>query len=890
MLAIAWYSHEPLPDAVPEQPRLIPTELSQRLSRTFDAGEHCDVQFHVGAAPHAECIGAHRIVLRRNPALGLEQSSAVSVALPNLEPEAVRQVLRAHYLEIEGEEASCAGPRAGLAEVTGDRASLEAAFGALDASGWAPLKAAVNTSHFADVTLELGGLQGLWLFQDPALRGAEAMLETLLARYLGKFLKGFTPEHISAHLLKGSVRLKEVDLDLAALTELLAEHLPCALQLRAVRCRAVALKVPWKRLRHKPVVVELSDVLVQAQVLPEELRAPQDLRRGQSNQPQEEVNIEEAEDEKKVEAQLKVGLKEVVGDGLQVLLNGLQVELFCEEGEISPLRLSVEAVHTFPCTVAGEKIDKPQDVYEFCDPCARLLRLVQVEGLRLETVDRGALVDLGAIRVQIEQRRWCGFIPQHRARRVCPFSSETTVSIRLDNVTLDLPLPAVKAVCSAPASAPSAQSASGADLCTWTAAQPGRGAATGLEWREQVVGRKTATLLSLGLTLAQCRAGSSEVAQGGRAEVSLFLGTSSAALEAADFMFTLDLVSSLDAFRRRCLAELGLEPDEEFRGAAQALQRLFGIYLGSARLTWTEGTPTTLLALSGAPSVTFRWKDVFGVSESSQPIEGCIHNVQILVDVNAFPRLVEIVKDIALPFAELLEPPPFATSWCRVQLHQLQLELPAKEGAGGGSPLPKITVALPSLLVTSLGGLGELFTSLESLPRHAWQSTRDEDQSTGDLEVVEPEPCACGRQLGRHCFGAGLAPLRGLGSQRAWRARRGARRCKSSGASWYPLATTSLRRCSAPTSRPVRCRRFLKPQSPQTPKGASSKLSKFQLKRDRRADAQQAENRRRVGRFRASGSLIEAGYQAPMRWRPNELARMVRTICGQLLIEPRSNG
>ncbi|CAJ1427885.1 unnamed protein product [Effrenium voratum] len=311
----------------------------------------------------------------------------------------------------------------------------------------------------------------------------------------------------------------------------------------------------------------------------------------------------------------------------------------------------------------------------------------------------------------------------------------------------------------APASAPPAPP-SGADLCTWTAAQPGRGAATGLEWREQAVGRKTATLLSLNLTLAQCR-------------VSLFLGTSSAALEATDFMFTLDMVSSLDAFRRRCLAELGLEEDEEFRGAAQALQRLFGIYLGSARLTWTEGTPTTLLALSGAPSVTFRWKDVFGVSESSQPIEGCIHNVQILVDVNAFTRLVEIVKDIALPFAELLEPPPFATSWCRMQLHQLQLELPAKEAgaAGGGSPLPKIKVALPSLLVTSLGGLGELFTSLESLPRHAWQSTRDEDQSTGDLEVVEPEPCACGRQLGRHCFGAGLAPLRGLGSQRAWRAR-----------------------------------------------------------------------------------------------------------------------
>ena len=83
-----------------------------------------------------------------------------------------------------------------------------------------------------------------------------AMLESFLARYLGCFLKDFTSEQISAHLLKGSVTLRDVELDLLALQELLVDQIPNALELQQVSCSFISLKVPWKRLRRRPVVLD----------------------------------------------------------------------------------------------------------------------------------------------------------------------------------------------------------------------------------------------------------------------------------------------------------------------------------------------------------------------------------------------------------------------------------------------------------------------------------------------------------------------------------------------------------------------------------------------------------------------------------------------------------
>jgi hypothetical protein len=126
----------------------------------FDAGDHCDLRFTIGQ----EELGAHRLVLRRNPDLGLDSKDAVSqITLPEgIGLDALRQILRSHYVEVCGDEVSSAGPRAALMELRkrtpeDQLAQLEAAFGPLDASRWATLKAAVDTELFADVRLQSSG-------------------------------------------------------------------------------------------------------------------------------------------------------------------------------------------------------------------------------------------------------------------------------------------------------------------------------------------------------------------------------------------------------------------------------------------------------------------------------------------------------------------------------------------------------------------------------------------------------------------------------------------------------------------------------------------------------------------------------------------------------------
>ncbi|CAE6971099.1 UHRF1BP1, partial [Symbiodinium natans] len=652
-----------------------------------------------------------------------------------------------------------------------------------------------------------------------------AMLETLLARYLGRFLKGFSPEQISARLLSGSVRLKEIELNLEAIHELLVAQLPATLELRRVRCEAIYLKVPWKRLRRKPVFVELSDVSIEAKVhsaTPELLEA-QARRQTESTQASEESHaVEEEEDEedlrKSVESQLKVGLKEVIGDGVQIVVNGLQLQLWPSVSEEStpsmPLSLSVEGFQSFPSNSAGEKIDCPQDVHEFCDPCARLFRMVSVRGLRLEALShlggRGAVVvhddSEGDLRVCIEQRRWCGFIPHHRSRRVCPFSSEMAISLLIRHLSLALPEAPLLAVCAAAIDLikgiPKAAAQAPADVpqavASWSTLAPGRGGAEGLAWREQLVSRRLVTLVTLELTLTQCEA--TLIPEG---------SASALQLKAEDFLFTLDLLNSLDAFRLRCLDELSLR-DAEIGGRDSkqvCLQRQFGITLGKVAATWggTQEGPdrreSRLLALGPAgaagAAVTFRWKDVpaLGAADGSrQPVEGCLHAVQLLLDVHALTALVDTVKNIVLPFAEILEPPPFATSWCRVRLHDLTVDLPAMEGF----PFP-LKLKMPSLLLTSLPGLGELFTALESLPsRHTWMGRRHPGRGErGDGSQVQlgdaasahagdSEPCACGRDFGSVRFGPGLAPVRGAQRPGAWAAR------QSQNADYVPVDNDEL--------------------------------------------------------------------------------------------------
>jgi hypothetical protein len=34
------------------------------------------------------------------------------------------------------------------------------------------------------------------------------------------------------------------------------------------------------------------------------------------------------------------------------------------------------------------------------------------------------------------------------------------------------------------------------------------------------------------------------------------------------------------------------------------------------------------------------------------------------------------VKNVVMPFTQLLQPPPFAVEWCRVRVHELTVQIP----------------------------------------------------------------------------------------------------------------------------------------------------------------------------------------------------------------------
>jgi len=170
MLALEWYRSTPLPDkqAWKDQPDVAspPTELSRRLLAAFDAHLHCDVFFQSGAdtAP----VGAHRVVLLRNPHLSLCDSCApLQLSIPpGVSTENMHAVVRAHYLEVDNSHLAldagilATGPQRKLMELRShvreeELGLLEQTFGPLDAGQWAQLRVAVTTGRFTDCTLRL---------------------------------------------------------------------------------------------------------------------------------------------------------------------------------------------------------------------------------------------------------------------------------------------------------------------------------------------------------------------------------------------------------------------------------------------------------------------------------------------------------------------------------------------------------------------------------------------------------------------------------------------------------------------------------------------------------------------------------------------------------------
>lgn len=198
-------------------------------------------------------------------------------------------------------------------------------------------------------------------------------------------------------------------------------------------------------------------------------------------------------------------------------------------------------------------------------------------------------------------------------------------------------------------------------------------------------------------------------------------------------------------------------------------------------------------------ALTLRWKEVASPQVQTggamareitvvedpgwQPLEGCIHGVQVLLDVVSWRVLADFSLRLLTVALENFHPPPFENGWCRIALHGVELDIPY--GVGVASPAVA-RVSLPALMLSSVPGVGELFSALDAMPGLAWPSqlfragpatsrAAAEDDSPGGGAFrnglgQRPAPvgqglgtaCACYRELqdGQVKVACGFGPVR----------------------------------------------------------------------------------------------------------------------------------
>eukprot|EP00929_Paragymnodinium_shiwhaense_P083315 TRINITY_DN44355_c0_g1_i1.p1 TRINITY_DN44355_c0_g1~~TRINITY_DN44355_c0_g1_i1.p1 ORF type:complete len:1083 (+),score=291.28 TRINITY_DN44355_c0_g1_i1:235-3483(+) len=291
------------------------------------------------------------------------------------------------------------------------------------------------------------------------------MLKRFVASRLRRYVKGFDPKQISAKLLSGKFKLYNVELDVEAIAALLVGQLPYTIEIRRVFCKTVSAKVPWKNLRQNPISVELDGLEVVIVVhdakdeewLKRQTAAQREQLKGKASSvaasKSQDDELDEEEEEQKeikdVKAQLKVGLQNVVVDGLCISLSNISVVL--KPATVSaPLgfALQLQSLSALPCSSTGAQVKRPEDVYEPAEKSVLLHRAIEVAGFAVTAVPAVApatplppLVShvddvCGPLKVLLQQRRQAGFIPRHKTRRVCPFSSEANASVTLGRLAL----------------------------------------------------------------------------------------------------------------------------------------------------------------------------------------------------------------------------------------------------------------------------------------------------------------------------------------------------------------------------------------------------------------------------------------------------------------------
>jgi len=149
------------------------SELSQRLLAHFEAQTltDCDFGGQVSSIGAAGALGAHRLVLQRNPHLALTGSKAAKdgsvrehiEVSQDVSCSVLRCVLYAHYLDAPAKRGSFTSPASAYLEDLQARLPraewrlLEDVFGPLAAQDWLPLaETTLGDERFCDCTLKVG--------------------------------------------------------------------------------------------------------------------------------------------------------------------------------------------------------------------------------------------------------------------------------------------------------------------------------------------------------------------------------------------------------------------------------------------------------------------------------------------------------------------------------------------------------------------------------------------------------------------------------------------------------------------------------------------------------------------------------------------------------------
>eukprot|EP00929_Paragymnodinium_shiwhaense_P074328 TRINITY_DN38025_c0_g1_i2.p1 TRINITY_DN38025_c0_g1~~TRINITY_DN38025_c0_g1_i2.p1 ORF type:complete len:1491 (-),score=438.68 TRINITY_DN38025_c0_g1_i2:649-5121(-) len=92
------------------------------------------------------------------------------------------------------------------------------------------------------------------------------MYKRTVVQYLGKYIKGLNTDQVSSSLLTGDFELRDAELEVDTVNNLLAGLLPYTLKVNAAVCDLVRVQVPWSALRSKPVRVQIGRCVAKVEV------------------------------------------------------------------------------------------------------------------------------------------------------------------------------------------------------------------------------------------------------------------------------------------------------------------------------------------------------------------------------------------------------------------------------------------------------------------------------------------------------------------------------------------------------------------------------------------------------------------------------------------------